>query len=82
MSRRRLRPRYAERIDSSADHSTIDGTQAGRDRRRPNLKGAKPSELPVERAERLELVINLSDREGARPTIPPSLLALADEVIQ
>jgi hypothetical protein len=60
----------------------IDGTQAGRDRRRPNLKGAKPSELPVERAERLELVINLSDREGARPTIPPSLLALADEVIQ
>jgi ABC-type uncharacterized transport system substrate-binding protein len=46
------------------------------------LKGAKPSELPVERAEPLELVINLRAAKALGLTIPPSVLARADEAIQ
>ena len=46
------------------------------------LKGAKPSELPVERAERLELVINLRAAKAISFTIPPAVLARADEIIE
>ena len=88
MARHRLPAMYQSREDVEAGDLMSYGASLSESFRRSAwyvhriLQGAKPGELPIEQPTKFELTINLKTAKALGLTIPPAILARADEVIE
>ena len=62
---------------SNAEYYRLIGVYAGK-----ILRGEKPNDLPIQRSTKIEFIVNLKAANALGLTVPPSVLALADEVIE